>query len=472
MMRQPPSFPPTSHACGGRHQTPDESSTMMTDDDPAHAVTRTTAALVAGHGPPPRPGCPPLPPPHPPLPPSSAAATVAADWLLWVLADSGLPTGGFVASAGLEAAVQLGHVRDLAGVGAFVRASVHACASGALPFVAAAHRRASSLTSSEDGFGRPAAAAVEEAVRHLVEVDDLYDASNPNSPLRRASRAQGVALLTVYDRCVAAGVRGPEGVGADDARTTTVRLLKQWRARPRVLRAGLRGDGYLNRYQWDCAFSQRGFFEKAYQPNRYALGVPGVGPYAAQRLLVSFHDFTDAVVARAERQFAAILSAGTTAETLHLLAEISAQTAPLVDIWQGVHDRLLELGCGLHSKASEFTGYRLAVVAEDGTAIHFPVPVPWEEANCAANLLASIAAFAAPSATALARCASLESSMGALDGIGAGAGRLDPVNVDDRSPAFRNFIVRALLADSGVAFEDVAVAVEGPRHPLCPSPAR
>ncbi|KAJ2720165.1 hypothetical protein GGI07_004768 [Coemansia sp. Benny D115] len=33
-------------------------------------------------------------------------------WLLWMLADSQLPTGGFVASAGLEAAVQGGLVRE------------------------------------------------------------------------------------------------------------------------------------------------------------------------------------------------------------------------------------------------------------------------------------------------------------------------------------------------------------------------
>lgn len=34
------------------------------------------------------------------------------DWLLWMVSDSALPTGGFVASAGLEAAVQTGHIPD------------------------------------------------------------------------------------------------------------------------------------------------------------------------------------------------------------------------------------------------------------------------------------------------------------------------------------------------------------------------
>ncbi|CAB5395604.1 unnamed protein product [Rhizophagus irregularis] len=34
------------------------------------------------------------------------------DWLLWQFADSALPTGGFVASSGLEVAVQSGYVKD------------------------------------------------------------------------------------------------------------------------------------------------------------------------------------------------------------------------------------------------------------------------------------------------------------------------------------------------------------------------
>jgi urease accessory protein len=95
------------------------------------------------------------------------------NYLLWQLADSGFPAGGFAHSGGLEAAMQNGYVIDAAGVQAFARHAVLQAGRGALPVITAAHRRP----------------------ERLAELDSLSDAFLTNPVANRASRAQGGALL-------------------------------------------------------------------------------------------------------------------------------------------------------------------------------------------------------------------------------------------------------------------------------------
>jgi urease accessory protein len=103
---------------------------------------------------------------------------------LLLLADSALPLGSFAFSSGLESF--LAH-RRLAGsprappldlFRAFVDLSLQSVASTALPYVAAAHR----------------------CPRRLAELDNDFDASTPCTVARRASIAQGRALVTVWER--------------------------------------------------------------------------------------------------------------------------------------------------------------------------------------------------------------------------------------------------------------------------------
>src|SRR5258705_145761 len=61
-----------------------------------------------------------------------------ADWLLWQLADSAFPTGGFAHSAGLEAAWQHGEIRTAAELRQWLVSSLDQVAGTALPFVNAA----------------------------------------------------------------------------------------------------------------------------------------------------------------------------------------------------------------------------------------------------------------------------------------------------------------------------------------------
>ena len=100
-------------------------------------------------------------------------------WLVLQLGDSTFPTGGFAHSQGLEAAWQLGHVRD---VGAYVDESLWQAGSAALPFVRAG--------ADSEGSG-------------FRDVDATCDAFVVNHVANRASRAQGRSLLSTVKRVFA-----------------------------------------------------------------------------------------------------------------------------------------------------------------------------------------------------------------------------------------------------------------------------
>lgn len=100
------------------------------------------------------------------------------DWRLLQLADSSFPTGGFAHSAGLEAAAQQGELAEN-GLGHWARQLILQTGFGALPFVGAAH----------------------DAPRNLARLDRLCDAFLSNPVANRASRAQGRSFVAA---CAAA----------------------------------------------------------------------------------------------------------------------------------------------------------------------------------------------------------------------------------------------------------------------------
>jgi urease accessory protein len=101
--------------------------------------------------------------------------------LLLLLSDSALPIGSFAFSSGLESFVQ--HLPTSSGSSQdilyhFLRESLRSLAYTTLPFVNAAHSDTSDA----------------------VSLDDHFDATTTCPVARRASLAQGKALLTIWEK--------------------------------------------------------------------------------------------------------------------------------------------------------------------------------------------------------------------------------------------------------------------------------
>ncbi|KAJ3846851.1 hypothetical protein EV368DRAFT_52157 [Lentinula lateritia] len=139
-------------------------------------------------------------------------------YLLLLLSDSNLPTGAFVASSGFESYIKHGFggtrtkTRDGDGdrddgtntvnlkgterTTAFMSDSVGAYARSALPFVADAYRVVRGVVIGGDGGDGD----LETHLRKIQELDALYDVMTLNHVTKRASKSQGVALLTLYSK--------------------------------------------------------------------------------------------------------------------------------------------------------------------------------------------------------------------------------------------------------------------------------
>gem|GEM_PF-136547 len=207
-----------------------------------------------------------------------------SDWLLWQLADSAFPTGGFAHSLGLEAAWQHGEVRNRTELVSFIEAGLHQLGHAALPFVTAA-------------FDEP---------EKLGEFDQLCDVFTTNHVANRASRAQGRAFLSAVERIFNSEFGIPNSELSCAHYAPVFGALMRELAVPR--QTALRLFFF---------YLLRGVLAAAVRLNI-------IGPMEAQRLQQRASVKAEEILDRCQT----------------LTLDDLAQTSPLLDLWQGAQDRL------------------------------------------------------------------------------------------------------------------------------------
>jgi urease accessory protein len=203
------------------------------------------------------------------------------DWMVWQLADSAFPAGGFAHSGGLEAAWQHGQVQNTLELGGLMESSLRQLGHASLPFVTAAH---------DDPSG-------------LAPLDQSCDSFITSHVANRASRLQGRAFLSSTERIFHGRYKALAPCGHFAPVFGAIsRALGVERSRAARLFFFLPLRGLL-------AAATR-------------LGI--VGPMEGQALQHRLSAVAGEILAQCER----------------LPVAAAAQTAPLLEIWQATQDRL------------------------------------------------------------------------------------------------------------------------------------
>jgi urease accessory protein len=235
---------------------------------------------------------------------------------LALLSDSALPLGSFAFSSGLESFLahrRLDKTRPIPPEGAFQRflkLSLSSLASTALPYVLAAHRHP----------------------ENIEQLDNDFDASTPCTVARRASVAQGRALLSIWERCFV----GHTDLNGDAVLTTAAKDLKSFAVQ---LKATGGQNLALNAHfapLWGLITRLLGVDEQAsaylflfsHARTITSAGVRAseLGPYQAQSELASqsLRDHIEQLLL----------------EHWDKRPEDAAQTVPALDLWVGRHEKL------------------------------------------------------------------------------------------------------------------------------------
>jgi urease accessory protein len=205
---------------------------------------------------------------------------------VWQLIDSAFPTGGFAHSSGLEAAWQHGEVRGRDELVSWLEGSLDQVGHACLPIVLGA-------------FDHP---------EQLAELDRWCEACTTNHVANRASRAQGRALLTAVERIFGPD-RGQPGPAQAPPKGHFAPVFGACLRRLDVPRETAGRMHLFNHLRSVLAAAVR-------------LNI--VGPMEAQMLMRQLSPKTEQVWTQCKM----------------LTPDEVAQTAPLLDLWQGAQDRL------------------------------------------------------------------------------------------------------------------------------------
>ncbi|KAF9576133.1 hypothetical protein EC968_010256 [Mortierella alpina] len=262
-------------------------------------------------------------------------------WLLWQFLDSALPTGGFIASNGLEAFAKL-HPESTSprDIEAYVNYSVHACGYTNLPFINAVWTLVDqwTLRDRELQTERGKRRAMESVLHRIGNIDREYDVFMNNAIQNAASRKQGDGIVMMGVKCFADQLKTPnknsnrktktgwgpryeedmaaaakeeeeeEGVEVEENENElgpNIRILKPFKTL-------IRSEEVAGHYPIAFAMIAR------------LLGFDLVGPFQAQHIMTR---------SQAKARFI-------DAKTADLTIEDAAQTFLLGDICSGVHGRL------------------------------------------------------------------------------------------------------------------------------------
>ncbi|KAF9135784.1 hypothetical protein BGW39_000081 [Mortierella sp. 14UC] len=278
---------------------------------------------------------------------TTVSTPTVPSWLLWQFLDSALPTGGFIASNGLEAFAKLHpDATSPKDVEAYVNWSVHSCGYTNLPFVTAVWKLVDewTLRDSQLKTEKGKAKAMKSVLHRIGNIDREYDVFMNNAIQNAASRKQGDGIVMMGVKCFAdqltqksssrarsrmlEEVEEEEGVEESEL-GPNIRILKPFKAL-------LRSEEVAGHYPIAFAMIARLLgFDLA--TTRYlhlhlhartllssAIRLALVGPFQAQHIITR---------SQAKARFI-------DAKTADLTIEDAAQTFLLGDICSGVHGRL------------------------------------------------------------------------------------------------------------------------------------
>ncbi|KAI9864524.1 MAG: hypothetical protein M1813_003013 [Trichoglossum hirsutum] len=243
---------------------------------------------------------------------------------LLLLSDSALPLGSFAFSSGLESYLAHHHRHHRQkrhdNVQRFLRLSLSSVAASALPYVLAA-------------FRDPA---------RLPALDTCFDASTPCAVARRASAAQGRALLAVWERAFRDAGDGEEGPGGARGVLDAFRVAFRASSSTEVGAAALDGVGggdVLNGHfppLWGCVSRAMGLslpqtayvflFNHAKAVLSAGVRAGVMGPYQAHGVLAAAW-LRESVRDAMERSW-------------EVDVEDAGQVVPVLDLYQGRHELL------------------------------------------------------------------------------------------------------------------------------------